>query len=258
MLWRMGWSQRMPDFTLKDLEKRVKERAKASADLSYTRKLLDRGVVHCAKKLGEEAIETVLAAVAEDRERLIAEAADLIYHLLVVLAARGIALADVEAALSGRPAQDQAASRASPGRVSEGGDVAAYRGRSLALPRVLACRMGGKAQRHPDDAAGRRGDAAALAQRPARHRRGRGDLPAAIAAAVALRGGDPAPVPGAAELPRHRGREGALHHRGRRFGGGGQVDHCARAAGAAGALAERSQGRSRHHRRLSLPQRDSR
>jgi len=101
----MGWSQRMPDFTLKDLEKRVKERAKASADLSYTRKLLDRGVTHCAKKLGEEAVETVLAAVTEDRERLIAEAADLVYHLLVVLQARGIALADVEAALAERTAQ---------------------------------------------------------------------------------------------------------------------------------------------------------
>jgi len=95
----------MPDFTLKDLEKRVKERAKASADLSYTRKLLDRGVTHCAKKLGEEAVETVLAAVTEDRERLIAEAADLVYHLLVLLQARGIALADVEAALAERTAQ---------------------------------------------------------------------------------------------------------------------------------------------------------
>src|SRR5215813_12668439 len=95
----------MPDFTLKDLEKRVKERAGASADLSYTRKLLDRGVTHCAKKLGEEAVETVLAAVTEDRERLIAEAADLVYHLLVVLQARGIALADVEAALAERAAQ---------------------------------------------------------------------------------------------------------------------------------------------------------
>ena len=104
----------MPDFTLKDLEKRVKERAKASADLSYTRKLLDRGVTHCAKKLGEEAVETVLAAVTEDRERLIAEAADLVYHLLVVLHARGIALADVEAELfnrTGRSGLDEKAAR---------------------------------------------------------------------------------------------------------------------------------------------------
>ena len=103
----------MPNFTLHDLEKRVKERGAASADASYTRKLLDQGVAHCAKKLGEEAIETVIAAVEEDRERLIAEAADLIYHLLVVLAARGIALADVEAVLAERTAQSGLQEKAS-------------------------------------------------------------------------------------------------------------------------------------------------
>jgi len=97
--------KRMPNFTLRDLEKRVHERAKASADVSYTRRLLDKGVAHCAKKLGEEAVETALAAVSEDRERLIGEAADLIYHLLVVLTARGIALAEVEAALAERTRQ---------------------------------------------------------------------------------------------------------------------------------------------------------
>src|SRR5262249_1289926 len=121
MLWRMGWSLRMPEFALKDLEKRVKERARASPDLSYTRKLLDRGVAHCAKKLGEEAIETALAAVNEDRERLIAEAADLAYHLLVVLHARGIALADVEAELANRTSQsglDEKAPRKGGGRGS--------------------------------------------------------------------------------------------------------------------------------------------
>jgi phosphoribosyl-ATP pyrophosphohydrolase len=95
----------MPTFTLHDLEARIKERAQAPADASYTRKLLDRGVLHCAKKLGEESVETVLAAVGEDRERLIAEAADLLYHLLVVLQARDIALADVEAALGERTRQ---------------------------------------------------------------------------------------------------------------------------------------------------------
>jgi phosphoribosyl-ATP pyrophosphohydrolase len=95
----------MSNFTLHDLEKRVQERARASADVSYTRKLLDRGVAHCAKKLGEEAVETVLAAVSEDRARLTAEAADLIYHLLVVLAAREVTLAEVEAALAERTRQ---------------------------------------------------------------------------------------------------------------------------------------------------------
>jgi len=100
-------------FTLPDLEQRVKERAAASAEVSYTRKLLDRGVAHCAKKLGEEAIETALAAVGEERERLIAEAADLVYHLVVVLQARGVALAEVEAALAARTGQSGLEEKAS-------------------------------------------------------------------------------------------------------------------------------------------------
>jgi phosphoribosyl-ATP pyrophosphohydrolase len=104
----------MSTFTLKDLEARVHERAQMTAEQSYTRKLLDKGVAHCAKKLGEEAVETALAAVTEDRERLIAETADLLYHLLVVLEARGIRLAEVEAALGSRTTQsglDEKASR---------------------------------------------------------------------------------------------------------------------------------------------------
>ncbi len=95
----------MASFTLHDLERRIAERAKAGADASYTRKLLDRGPAHCAKKLGEEAIETVLAGTGERRDRVIAEAADLLYHLLVLLKARGIKLAEVEAALQSRTAQ---------------------------------------------------------------------------------------------------------------------------------------------------------
>jgi phosphoribosyl-ATP pyrophosphohydrolase len=103
----------MTTFTLHDLEKRVAERATADAEVSYTRKLLDRGVAQCAKKLGEEAVETALAAVGEDRERLIGEAADLLYHLLVVLRARGIALAEVEATLGSRTKQSGLEERAS-------------------------------------------------------------------------------------------------------------------------------------------------
>jgi phosphoribosyl-ATP pyrophosphohydrolase len=94
----------MTTFTLHDLEARVHERAAASPEQSYTRKLIDKGVAHCAKKLGEEAVETALAAVAEDREHLIGEAADLLYHLLVVLEARGVKLAEVEAVLAARTA----------------------------------------------------------------------------------------------------------------------------------------------------------
>jgi phosphoribosyl-ATP pyrophosphohydrolase len=95
----------MASFTIHDLEKRVHERAQASPDVSYTRKLLDRGMVHCAKKLGEEAVEAAIAAVGEDRERMIAEAADVLYHLLVVLQARGIPLHEVEAELGARTRQ---------------------------------------------------------------------------------------------------------------------------------------------------------
>ena len=95
----------MGAFTLNDLEARVHERAAAAPDVSYTRKLLDKGLAHCAKKLGEEAVEVALAAVTEDRERLIAETADLFYHLFVVLEARSVKLAEVEAALAARTAQ---------------------------------------------------------------------------------------------------------------------------------------------------------
>ena len=95
----------MSKFSLADLEKRVHERAQAGAADSYTRALIERGVVHCAKKMGEEAFETAMAAVQEDRGRLIAETADLLYHLLVVLEARGVKLAEVEAELEKRTAQ---------------------------------------------------------------------------------------------------------------------------------------------------------
>jgi phosphoribosyl-ATP pyrophosphohydrolase len=107
------WKAIMAGFTLQDLEKRVQERAKASADVSYTRKLIDRGVAHCAKKLGEEAVETVIAAVQEDDKLLTGEAADLLYHLLVLLHARGIALADVEAVLAERQRQSGLEEKAS-------------------------------------------------------------------------------------------------------------------------------------------------
>jgi phosphoribosyl-ATP pyrophosphohydrolase len=92
----------MSKFTLQDLENRIAERAKASPEVSYTRKLLDKGVAQCAKKMGEEAVETVIAAAAETRERLIAESGDLLYHLLIVLHARGIKLDEIEAALAAR------------------------------------------------------------------------------------------------------------------------------------------------------------
>src|ERR1700693_788105 len=95
----------METFSIYDLERPSAERASAGVDVSYTRKLLDRGVAHCAKKLGEEAVELALASVTESRERLIDETADLLYHLLVVLKARDIKLSEVETVLGARASQ---------------------------------------------------------------------------------------------------------------------------------------------------------
>src|SRR5262252_10207815 len=92
----------MSRFTIHDLAVTIDARAASSGEASYTKKLLDKGAEHCAKKLGEEAVETVIAAIGNDRGHLIAESADLLYHLLVLLKARGISLADVEAALGQR------------------------------------------------------------------------------------------------------------------------------------------------------------
>lgn len=103
-------------FTLHDLAARVRERAKASAEDSYTRKLLDKGVAHIAKKFGEEAAETVIAAVSEDKKRVVSETADLLYHLVVLLEARGIDISDVESVLRERTAQSGLAEKASRSR----------------------------------------------------------------------------------------------------------------------------------------------
>ena len=89
-------------FTLTDLERIIAERAKAAPEESWTAKLLVSGVSRAAKKLGEEAIETVIAAIENDRDHLIAESADLVFHLLVLLKSRGVKLEDVEAALEKR------------------------------------------------------------------------------------------------------------------------------------------------------------
>jgi phosphoribosyl-ATP pyrophosphohydrolase len=102
----------MVSFTVHDLAETIRQRADASPEVSYTRKLLDRGVVHCAKKLGEEAVEAALAAVVEDRDHLIAEAADVIFHLLVVLQARDVSLAEVEVELERRSIQSGLAEKA--------------------------------------------------------------------------------------------------------------------------------------------------
>jgi phosphoribosyl-ATP pyrophosphohydrolase len=92
-------------FALENLAEIVARRAEANADISYTRSLLDKGVARCAKKFGEEATEAVIAAVAEDDKALRGEAADVLYHLLVLLQARRVPLADVMAELERRTMQ---------------------------------------------------------------------------------------------------------------------------------------------------------
>jgi phosphoribosyl-ATP pyrophosphohydrolase len=88
-------------------------RAAGDADRSYTAKLLSQGVEKCAKKFGEEAVETVLAAVSGDKTHLAAESADALYHLLVLWAAAGITPEDVYAALKAREGQSGLAEKAS-------------------------------------------------------------------------------------------------------------------------------------------------
>jgi len=90
-----------PDI-LQQLAATIRVRAKADGDASYTRALLDGGAEKCAKKLAEEAAETVIAAVSQDEKAVTAEAADLLYHLLVLLQARGVSLDDVLAELERR------------------------------------------------------------------------------------------------------------------------------------------------------------
>jgi phosphoribosyl-ATP pyrophosphohydrolase len=102
-------------FTLDELARTIDQRAVASAETSYTRSLLDKGPAHCARKFGEEAIELAIAAAALDEGDVRAEAADVLYHLLVVLRARGVALSSVMSELakrSGRSGHEEKASRA--------------------------------------------------------------------------------------------------------------------------------------------------
>ena len=98
--------------TLDDLEARIAIRAAASPDESYTAKLIGRGMEKCAQKLGEEATEAVIAAVTGNRAELVKEAADVLYHLLVLLRAADVPLDDVMAELEGRTAQSGLAEKA--------------------------------------------------------------------------------------------------------------------------------------------------
>ena len=92
-------------FSFAQLNDRIAERAAASPEESYTARLLADGVDRCARKFGEEAVELVVAAVSRDRRGLSAEAADVLYHLLVVLKSADVTLDEVLAELDRRTGQ---------------------------------------------------------------------------------------------------------------------------------------------------------
>ena len=87
---------------LEALADEITERKTASPETSYTAKLLSQGVEKCAKKFGEEAVELALAAVLRDKSHATTEAADVLYHLLVLLTASGVSISDVMAELARR------------------------------------------------------------------------------------------------------------------------------------------------------------
>jgi phosphoribosyl-ATP pyrophosphohydrolase len=103
----------MSDFSLSDLERIVSDRALSGDADSWTAKLYRSGMERAAKKLGEEAVETVIAAVKGDDRALVSESADLLYHWLVVLALAGVPLSEVIAELERRTAQSGVAEKAS-------------------------------------------------------------------------------------------------------------------------------------------------
>jgi phosphoribosyl-ATP pyrophosphohydrolase len=101
---------------LSELAKIIAQRKGGSPDSSYTAKLLTQGRETCAKKFGEEAVELVLASVGTDKVHITAEAADVLYHLLVVLAASDVPLADVYAELERRQSMSGLAEKAARGK----------------------------------------------------------------------------------------------------------------------------------------------
>ena len=100
---------------LQTLAATIEARKDADPDTSWTARLLAKGPEKCAEKFGEEAIEAVIEAVRGDRARLTAEAADVLFHLLVMCAARGVSLADIERELARRAGQSGIAEKASRG-----------------------------------------------------------------------------------------------------------------------------------------------
>ena len=101
---------------LHDLARTIAARRSADPDGSWTARLLSKGPEKCAEKFGEEAVEAIIEAVKGDRERLTSEAADALYHLLVMCAARDVSLSDIEAELATRAARSGIAEKAARDR----------------------------------------------------------------------------------------------------------------------------------------------
>lgn len=106
----------MTSFTLDTLAETIRARSAGNAGSSYTKSLLDKGPTGTAKKFGEEAVELVIAAVSGDTRPIIGEAADVLYHLLVVLESVGVPLADVLGELQHRTSQSGHEEKAARGR----------------------------------------------------------------------------------------------------------------------------------------------
>ncbi|WP_372423845.1 phosphoribosyl-ATP diphosphatase [Salinarimonas chemoclinalis] len=107
----------MTGFTLDDLERNLAARAQAAPEESYTARLV-ADPQRAAKKLGEEAVEAAIAGATGDRAALVSEGADVLYHLLALLAARGVALEEVMAELEARTGRSGLAEKAA--RTTEG------------------------------------------------------------------------------------------------------------------------------------------
>ena len=105
----------MREFSLAELERIVAERGRSGDSGSWTAKLFAGGMEKAAKKLGEEAVETVIAAVGGDRRALVSESADLVYHWMDVLALADVPLSEVLAELERRTGQSGVAEKASRG-----------------------------------------------------------------------------------------------------------------------------------------------
>lgn len=103
----------MTGFTLADLEQIVAERGRSGDDNSWTAKLFAKGIDKAAQKMGEEAVETVIASIRADKTGVISESADLLYHWMVVLALSGVSLNEVMAELETRTGRSGLAEKAS-------------------------------------------------------------------------------------------------------------------------------------------------